>query len=80
MVTRDMPYLITDVLPEAVAKNIFSQLHLVMEPLTGVNGNRYLTRTSDGNVLFITTTGNVHVPSWVIFLVTIPVFDLVMIR
>ena len=30
---------------------------------SGVNGNRYLTRASDGNVLFITTTSNVPVPS-----------------
>ena len=41
-----------------------------------MNGNRYLTRASDGNVLFITTTGNVLVSSWAILLVNIPFLDL----
>ena len=45
-----------------------------------MNENRYLTRAGDGNVLFIITTGYVHVPSWVLFLVTISILDLVMIH
>ena len=31
-------------------------------------------------MIFITTTGNVHVASWVLFLVTIPFLDLIMIH
>ena len=57
-----------------------SQLHLVRQILTGVNGNRYLTRTSAGNVIFISATSNVHIASLVLFLVTIPFLDLVMIQ
>ena len=36
-----------------------------------VNSNRYLTRASDGNMIFITTTDNVHVASWVLFRCTV---------
>ena len=45
-----------------------------------MNGNRVLTRAGDGNVIFITTTGNEHFASWVLFPVTIPFLDLVMIH
>ena len=45
-----------------------------------MNGKRYLTRAGDGNVIFITTTDDVHVASWVLFLVTIPFLDFVMIH
>ena len=45
-----------------------------------MNGNRYLTRASDGNGIFLTATGNVHVDSWVLFLVTVLFLDSVMIQ
>ena len=80
MVNRDTSQLITDTFPEAVAKIKFTQLHLVRQLLTGMNGNRYLTRASNGNVIFITATGDVHVASGVLFLVTILCLDLVMIQ
>ena len=42
--------------------------------LTRVNGN------NEGNVIFITATGIVHVSNWVLFLVTITFLDLLMIH
>ena len=78
MVTKDAPQLITDILPEAVAKIKFSLLHLVRYLIWEVNGNSYLTEGSNGNLFFVTTIGNVLVSSWVLHLVTIPVLDLAM--
>ena len=57
MVTRHTSHLIRDTLPDVVVKINFSQLHLVRYLMTGFNCNRFITNASDGNVLFITTTG-----------------------
>ena len=45
-----------------------------------MNDNRFLTKASDGNTMFITATSNVHVASWVLFLVTPPFLNLFMIH
>ena len=58
MVTRDSPYLITDIFLQAVVKKKFPLLSLVRDLFKVVSGNRYVTRGSNGNILSITLTGN----------------------
>ena len=50
--------IITDTFPDVMVKKEFSSLHLGRYLLSEIHGNRCLTRGSDGNVLFITTTGH----------------------
>ena len=45
-------------IPRCDGKKEFSSLHLGRYLLSEIHGNRCLTRGSDGNVLFITTTGH----------------------
>ena len=80
MVTRDSPYLTTDIFFHAVVKKKFPFLPLVWYLLNVVNGNRHQTRGRNGNGLSITTTGNVLVARWVLPLVTRPIFNFVMIH
>ena len=61
-------------------KKIFPLLSLGWYLFRLVSGNRYLTRSSNENTLYITSTGNVSVARWVIPLVTIPLLDFIMIH
>ena len=80
MVTRDSPYLTTDILLHAVVKMKFPLLSLVWYLFNVVSGNRHQTRGSSENVLSSTTTGNVLVARWVPPLVTRPILDFAMIH
>ena len=59
MVTRDSPYLTTDIFLHAVVKQKFPLPSLVSYLFKVVIGNRYVTRGSNGNILSITLTSNV---------------------
>ena len=75
MVSRDTPFLTTDIfLDGVVKKKIFSLLFLGWYLFTVVHYNGYLTRGSNRNAHSNTTNSNVDlsVASWVIPLVTIP--------
>ena len=74
MVTLDTLYL------TIVVKRNFPLLTVGWYLFPVVNGNRYLPGGSNENALFITSTGNVFLASWVIPLVTVPLLDLVMSR
>ena len=80
MVTRDTPYLTTDIFLDVVAKKIFPLLSLGWYLFTVVSHNEYLTRGSNGNAQSITMNGNASVASLVIPLVTMPVLDFVKIH
>ena len=80
MVTRDSPYLATDIFLHTVVKKKFPLPSLVTYLFKVVNGNRYVTRGSNGNIFSITVTGNVSVARLVPHLVTRPVLDFVMIH
>ena len=74
MATRDTPCLTIDTctfLRVMVKKNFITISGLV---ITVVSGNRYLSKSSNGNALCITTPGNVFVARYVILLVTITFF------
>ena len=79
MVTKDIPQLTIDVLLDVVVKNIFLLLTLDWYLFKVVINSRYPSSCSNENALCITSNGNVFVASWVIPLVTIPLWDLVMI-
>ena len=64
---------------DVVVKNNFPILSLGWYLFKVVIHSRYQPRWSNENALCITSTGNVFVASWVIPLVTIPLWDLVMI-
>ena len=57
MVTRDSPYLTTDIFLHTVEKKKFPLLSLVRYLFKVVSGNRYVTRGSNGNTVSITMTG-----------------------
>ena len=76
MVTRDTPYLTTDIFP--VVKMIFPLLFLGWYLFRVVSNNGYLTRGGNANAHSIATNGNVSVTGWVIPLVTVPFSDLLM--
>ena len=76
MVTRDILYLTVDRLLDVVVKKNFPLLSLGWYLFRLVSGNRYLTRSSNENALYITGTGNVFVARGVIPLVTIPLWIL----
>ena len=78
-VTRDIPLLTIDVLLDVVVKYIFLLLSLGWYLFKVVIDSRYPPSWSNENALCITSTGNVFVASWIIPLVTIPLWDLVMI-
>ena len=64
MVTRDTLFLIANTFPDLVVKIKFSLLHLRRYSVfSEVSNNTCLTRGSNGNILFINTTGNVFVAS-----------------
>ena len=78
MVTRDPPCPSIDTFL-VVVKKIFPLLPLVWYLFTVVSQNGYLTRGSNGKASSVTTDGNLSVASWVA-LVTMPIWDFVMIR
>ena len=80
MVTRDILHLKIVTIPNIVVKKNFPLLPVDWYLFEVVNGNRYLTRGSIQNALFIASTGNVSVIRSVITLVTIPLLDFVMIH
>ena len=59
MVTRDTPYLTTDIFLDVVVTNKIPLLSIVWYLFSMVSANRYLTRGSNRSGLSITTTGNV---------------------
>ena len=80
MVTQNTLYLTIDTFLDVVVKRNFPLLSVGWYLFAVVNGNRYLPRGNNENALFITSTGNVFVASWLIPLVTVPLLDLVMIH
>ena len=72
MATRDTPYLTTDTFLHVMIKKNFITISGLV--ITVVSGNRYLSKSSSGNVLCITNPGNVFVARYVILLVTITFF------
>ena len=79
MVTGYVLHLTIDTVLDVVVKNDFPLLSVRWYLFRVVSGNRYLPRSSNKNVLYITSTGNVSVARWVVPLVTIPLLDLVTI-
>ena len=69
-----------DTFLHAVVNKKFPLLSLVWYLFNVVSGNRHQTKGSNGNVLSITTTGNVFVARWVLPLVPRPILDFVMIH
>ena len=61
MVTRDASCLAKDTFPDKIAKKNFLLLYLSSCLSTVVHSNKYLTRDSKTDVLFITITGNLSV-------------------
>ena len=61
MVTRNTPYLTTDIFLDVVVKKKFLLLSPVRYLFKVVSGNRHLTKGNNGNMLNITITGNVSV-------------------
>ena len=80
MVTRDILHLTTVTFLDVVVKKNFPLLLVYWYLFQIVTGNGYLSRSSNENALFITSTANVSVSRWVITLVTIPLLDFVMIH
>ena len=80
MATRGILHLTIVTFLDVVVKKNFPLLPVDWYLLRVVTGNRYLPRGSNENALFITSTDNVSVSRWVITLVTILLFDLVMIH
>ena len=81
MVTRDSPYLTTDIfLYAAVKKRNFYYFLCFGICLKGLSFNRHQTRDSNGNALSITKTSDVFVAWWVLPLVTRLFLDFVMIH
>ena len=82
MVTRESPYLTTDIFLHAVVNKKCPLLYLIWYLLNVMSGNRQQTRGSNGNALCTTatTTGNVFVTRWVLPLLTRPVLDFIMIH
>ena len=80
MVTRDILSLTKVTFLDIVVKRYFPLLFVGWYLLRVVIGNGYLSRDSNENTLYITSTGNVYVARWVIPLVTILLLDLVMIH
>ena len=80
VVTRDILHLTIVTFLIVVVKKNFPLLPVDWYLFWVVTGNRYLSRGSNENALFITSTGNVSVSRWVITLVTIPLLDFVMIH
>ena len=80
IVTRDILYLAIDTFLDVVIKKNSPLLSIGWYLFRVVTGNRYLPRASNGNALYITGTGNVFAARWVIYLVTIPLIDFVMIH
>ena len=54
-------YLVTDIFPDEAGKQNFLLLHLDRYLFSVANGNRYLPRGSEENVLSITIARNVSV-------------------
>ena len=65
---------------DVVVKNNFPLLSLGWYLFKVVIDSRYLPSWSNENAPYNTSPGNVFVTSWVIPLVTIPLWDLVMIH
>ena len=61
MVTRDILYLTIDKLLDVVVEKNFPLLSVGWYLFRLVSSNRYLTRSSSENALYITSTGNVSV-------------------
>ena len=80
MITGYILHLTIDTFLDVVVKNDFPLPSVGWYLFRVVTGNRYLPRGSNKNALYITSTGNLSVASWVIPLVTIPLLDLVMIH
>ena len=72
MVTRDVLHLTTVTFLDVVVKKNF--------PLLPVDWYLFRVGTGNENALFISSTGNVSVTSWVITLVIIPLLGFVMIH
>ena len=68
MVTRESPYLTTDIFLHTAVKNKFPQLSLVWYLFNVVSGNRYQIRGRYENPLSITATGDVVVARWLLYL------------
>ena len=80
MVTRDVLHLTTVTFLDVVVKKNFPLLPVDWYLFQVGTSNRYLPRVSNENALFISSTGNVSVSSWVITLVTMPLLGFVMIH
>ena len=80
MVTWNILHLTIVAFLDVVVKKNFLLLPVDWYLFRVVTGNRYLTRGSNENALFITSTSNVSVSRWVITLVAIPLLDFVMIH
>ena len=80
MVTRHILYLTIDTLLDSVVKKNFSLLSVGWYLFTVVSGNRYLPQDSNENTLCITSPGNVYLTRWVMPMVTILLWDLIMIH
>ena len=81
MVTRGITQLATDTLPLAVIKHAFSLLPLIRYPLQLTTVNRYDTRGSNGDILYLftITPRNVSVVRYGVPLVTLLPLDFVLI-
>ena len=80
MVTKDILHLTIVTLLDEVVKKNFPLLPVDWYLFRVMIGNRYLSRGSNENALFITSTSNASISRWVIPLVTIPLLDFVMIH
>ena len=81
MVTRDSPYLITDIFLHAVVEK---EISIPISGLVSIQGDDWQINIKpevvNGNALGITTTGNVSVARWVLRLVTRQILDFVIIN